>query len=183
MSRSLALSIVALLLLGRSQPASAQTSSIAGTVTDISGAVVPHARISSLNNATNATRSAETDDSGNYRITNLSPGIYDVLIEKPGFKVAEYSRVELTVDQVQNLNATLAPGATPEKVTVLGEAVTPIDLNDAQIGNVVSSQQVEALPLILRDPYQLALLSPGAIQSNSQLQGISVNGSRERNNN
>jgi hypothetical protein len=101
----------------------------------------------------------------------------------PGFKVAEYSRVELIVDQVQNLNAALAPSAAPEKVTVLGESLAPVDLNDAQIGNVVSSQQVETIPLILRDPYQLTLLSPGAIQSNSQLQGISVNGSRERNNN
>jgi hypothetical protein len=172
-----------LLLLGLSRSASPQTSSLAGTVTDITGAVVPHAKISALNKATNATRSAESDDSGTYRITNLSPGIYDVLIEKPGFKVAEYSRVELTVDQVQNLNAALAPSAAPEKVTVLGEALAPVDLNDAQIGNVVSSQQVETLPLILRDPYQLTLLSPGAIQSNSQLQGISVNGSRERNNN
>jgi hypothetical protein len=183
MSRRLGLSILLLLLLCVPRCASAQTSSIAGTVTDISGAVIPHARVSALNKASNAPRSVETDDSGTYRITNLSPGIYDVLIEKPGFKVAEYSRVELTVDQVQNLNASLAPSATPEKVTVLGEALAPVDLDDAQIGNVVSSQQVETLPLILRDPYQLTLLSPGAIQSNSQLQGISVNGSRERNNN
>jgi hypothetical protein len=183
MSRRLGLSILLLFLLCVPRSASAQTSSIAGTVTDITGAVVPHARVSALNKATNAARSTETDDSGTYRITNLPPGIYDVLIEKPGFKVAEYSRVELTVDQVQNLAAALAPSAAPEKVTVLGEGLAPVDLNDAQIGNVASSQQVETLPLILRDPYQLTLLSPGAIQSNSQLQGISVNGSRERNNN
>lgn len=183
MNRRLGLSILLLFLLCVPRSASAQTSSIAGTVTDITGAVVSHAKVSALNKATMATRSAETDDSGIYRITNLSPGIYDVLIEKPGFKVAEYSRVDLTVDQVQNLDAALAPSAAPEKVTVQGEALAPVDLNDAQIGNVVSSQQVDTLPLILRDPYQLTLLSPGAIQSNSQLQGISVNGSRERNNN
>jgi hypothetical protein len=181
--RCLAVSILLLSIFGLPQSASAQTSSVSGTVTDITGAVVPHARISALNKTTNATRSAETDDSGTYRITNLSPGIYDVLIEKQGFKVAEYSLVTLPVDQVQNLNATLAPSAIPEKVTVVGEELAPVDLNDAQIGNTVSSQQIETLPLILRDPYQLTLLSPGAIQSNSQLQGISVNGSRERNNN
>jgi hypothetical protein len=181
-SRCLALSILLLWIFGLPQ-SSAQTSSISGTVTDITGAVVPHSRVSAVNKETNAARSADTDDSGTYRITNLSPGIYDVIIERPGFKVAEYSRVTLTVDQVQNLNAALAPSATPEKVTVLGETVVPVDLNDAQIGNMVNNQQVETLPLILRDPYQLTLLSPGVIQSNSQLQGISVNGSRERNNN
>lgn len=64
-----------------------------------------------------------------------------------------------------------------------GESVAPVDLNDAQIGNVVTTQQITSLPLVLRDPYQLALLSPGTIQSNSLLHGLSVNGSRERNNN
>src|SRR5262249_47925597 len=169
--------------LAASRSASAQTSSITGTVTDTTGALIPHAKVSALNKATNAARSTDTNDSGTYRITNLPPGIYDLSIEKTGFKTAEYSRIELTVDQVQDVDATLVPSAAPEKVTVFGETVPPIDLNDAQIGNVVSSQQLESLPLILRDPYQLTLMSPGTIQSNSLLQGISVNGSRERNNN
>ena len=64
-----------------------------------------------------------------------------------------------------------------------GESIAAIDLNDAETGNTITSQQIENLPLILRDPYQLTLLSPGAIQSNSILGGFSVNGSRERNNN
>jgi hypothetical protein len=183
MSRCIALSILLPFWLVVSQSVSAQTSSVTGTVTDVSGAVVQHAKVSVVNKATNAARSTESDDSGTYRVTNLPPGAYDVVIEKPGFKVAEYSRIELTVDQVQNVDATLAPSATPEKVKVVGETLAPVDLNDAQIGNVISNQQLETLPLILRDPYQLALLSPGAVQSNSLLQGISVNGSRERNNN
>jgi len=103
-------------------------------------------------------------------------------LEKSGFKAVEYPRIELTVDQIQNLGATLAPGGVPQKVTVT-ESVAPVDLNDAQIGGVVTGQQIADLPLILRDPYQLILLSPGAIQSNSLLAGLSVNGSRERNNN
>ena len=48
-----------------------------------------------------------------------------------------------------------------------GESIAAIDLNDAETGNTITSQQIENLPLILRDPYQLTLLSPGAIQSNS----------------
>jgi hypothetical protein len=161
----------------------AQTASVSGTVTDSSGAVVPQTTITARNLATNASRDAATDSAGTYRITNLVPGFYDVRVEKGGFKTVEYSRMELTVGQVQSLNPVLAPSATPETVTVHGQQVPPIDLDDAQIGDVVKSQQIEALPLILRDPYQLILLSPGAIQGNSILQGLSVNGSRERNNN
>jgi hypothetical protein len=160
-----------------------QTASITGTVTDATAAVVPQAKVTARYLATNVSRTTTTDGSGSYRITSLVPGIYDVLVERPGFKTVGYSRVELTVGQVQNLSPTLVPSATAETITVHGEEVAPLDLDDAQIGNIVSSQQIEDLPMILRDPYQLILLSPGAIQGNSILQGLSVNGSRERNNN
>jgi hypothetical protein len=162
---------------------SAQTASITGTVKDISGAVMPQAKIIVQNKAKNASRSSLTDETGTFRVASLNPGVYDVMVEKSGFKSVEYSQVELTVDQVQTVNATLAPSAVEEKVTVSGHLVAPINLNDAQVGNTVTRQQIEDLPLILRDPYQLTLLSPGTIQSNSILGGISVNGSRERNNN
>jgi hypothetical protein len=163
--------------------AMAQTASISGVVMDATAAVVPQAKITARNLATNASRSTLTDGSGIYAVTSLPPGIYDMVVEKAGFKAVEYSRVELTVDQVQTFRTTLSPSAASETITVHGESVAPIDLNDAQITDVVKSQQVEDLPLILRDPYQLILLSPGAIQGNSLLGGLSVNGSRERNNN
>ena len=178
-----AFSVPLLLMFCLLQSAFAQTAAVTGTVQDSTGAVIPQAKITTQNKATNASRTVFTDGSGTYRVASLSPGIYNVQIEKPGFKAVEYSRVALTVDQVQNLDATLTPSSIPEKVMVSGEPVAPIDLNDAQIGNTVSSEQITSLPLILRDPYQLALLSPGAIQSNSLLGGLSINGSRERNNN
>ena len=165
----------------RSAPA--QTAAITGTVTDSSAAVVANARVTAHNLGTNLSRIAMTDNSGGYRITSLPPGVYDVAVERSGFKMVEYSHVELTVGQVQNLSPTLLPTASPETVTVKGEQIAPLDLDDAQIGNLVNAKQIEDLPLILRDPYQLILLSPGTMQSNSILQGFSVNGSRERNNN
>ena len=106
-----------LLLLCIPRSALSQTASITGTVKDSTGAAVPQARVTSHNRATSATRNTATDDSGNYRITSLSPGNYDVLIEKPGFKTVEYSLVALTVDHVQNVDATLAPSSVNEKVT------------------------------------------------------------------
>ncbi len=160
-----------------------QTASLTGTVTDSSGAVIPQANITARNLATNASRDTTTDGSGDYRIPNLAPGTYRVRVEKKGFKIVEYARVELTVGQTQSLSPVMTPGATGETVTVHAEAGAPIDLDDAQVGNIVKSQQIDNLPMILRDPYQLILLSPGAIQGNSILRGLSVNGSRERNNN
>ncbi len=183
MIKRISISILLLLLSFLSHSALAQTASITGTIKDSSGGLVPQAQITAKNNATNASRSALTDESGTYRITSLVPGMYDLFIEKQGFKTVGYSKLELTVDQVQNLDAKLVPSSITEKVTVKGESVAPVDLNDAQIGNIVTNQQMTSLPLVLRDPYQLALLSPGTIQSNSLLQGLSVNGSRERNNN
>jgi hypothetical protein len=175
--------VVACVVFGLVQSSAAQTASVAGTIADSTAAVIPQAKVTARNLATNAARDTTTDGSGSYRITSLAPGFYDVRIEKTGFKTVEYARVELSVGQVQNLDAVLQPSATQETVTVHGEAVSPIDVDDAQVGNLVKSQQVQALPLILRDPYQLILLSPGAIQGNSILHGLSVNGQRERNNN
>src|SRR5579863_10054216 len=183
MTRNLSLPAFLFLVFCLSRFAVSQTASISGTVTDASAAVVPETKITARNLATNVARSTATDGSGSYRITSLVPGIYDVLVERQGFKTVEYSRVELTVGQVQTLSPTLVPSATAETITVRDAEIAPVDLDNAEIGNVVQSQQIESLPLILRDPYQLILLSPGAIQGNSILQGLSVNGSRERNNN
>jgi hypothetical protein len=161
----------------------AQSGSFAGSVTDSTGAEVPNAKITALNVATGISRTAETDESGTYRITNLNPGIYDVRIDHPGFKSILFSQIPLSVDEVLTLDAHLVISAAKETVTVTSEAVAPVNINDAQVGNLVDSRQMTDLPLILRDPYGLILLSPGVVQSNTLFGGFSVNGSRERSNN
>ena len=161
----------------------AQSGSFAGSVTDSTGAEVPNAKITAVNVATGISRTAETDESGTYRITNLNPGVYDVRIEHPGFKSILFSQIPLSVDAVLTLDAHLVISSAKETVTVTSEAVAPVNINDAQMGNLVDSRQMTDLPLILRDPYALILLSPGVIQSNTLFGGFSVNGSRERSNN
>lgn len=161
----------------------AQTASIAGTITDSTGASVPNVKITALNVATGISRWVQTDESGVYRITNLDPGVYDVRIEHPSFNAVLYSQIPLSVDQVLTLDAKLVVSAIKETMKVASESVAPVDLNDAQVGNLVDSRQLRDLPLILRDPYQLILLSPGVVQTNTLFGGFSVNGSRERSNN
>jgi hypothetical protein len=161
--------------------AGAQTGSINGTVTDVSGAFVQHAKVTANNTATNTARSTETGTSGVYSITDLVAGPYDLTIEKTGFRPVRFAAVTLTVDQALTLNAHLEVGSNQEQVTVESTTV-PVDTTDAKLSNVVEHQQMTELPLILRDPYQLVLLGPGVTQSDG-FGGVSANGGRERNNN
>jgi hypothetical protein len=161
----------------------AQTATINGTVTDPTGAVVPHAKVTAVNAATNAVRDAETGDAGTYTVPNLPPGIYDVTIDKAGLKSVKFSAVTLTVDQALTLDLKMEISSTSQTVTVEGTSVTPVNTTDAQVSNVISSKQIQELPLILRDPYQLVLLTPGSTQTNTGLGGFSINGAREQTNN
>jgi hypothetical protein len=161
----------------------AQTGNIAGTITDVTNAAVPGAKVTVKNVATSGVRTATTDSNGTYSIPNLPVGSYDVSIEKQGFTVLRFQAVQLTVAQNLTLSGALTVGASSQSVEVSGTSVAPIDLEDAQLSNVVEQRKIVDLPLITRDPYQLVLLSPGTQQVNSSLGGFSVNGQRERNNN
>jgi hypothetical protein len=161
----------------------AQTGSIQGTVTDKSGAVVQGAEVTVKSLATNAVRAVTTGNTGVYSLPNLPVGHYGVSVTKAGFKIYRLDDVELTVAQTLAVDAILEPGAVTEEVVVRASEVPPIDLETAQISNLVDSREIKDLPLITRDPYSLILLSPGTSQTTSYLGGFTVNGSRERNNN
>src|ERR1700691_3726566 len=165
------------------RPAEAQTASVNGTVTDTTGALVQNATVTATNTATNIARSVQTGASGVYTLTELVAGLYNMTVEKAGFRTLRFAAVTLTVDQALTLNTKLEVGSNAEQVTVEDTSIAPINTTDAQVSNVVDEKQMEALPLILRDPYQLILLSPGTTQTNSGLGGFSINGGRERNNN
>ncbi|MGA8597984.1 MAG: TonB-dependent receptor [Bryobacteraceae bacterium] len=161
----------------------AQTAAVSGTVTDVSGAAVPSAEVSLNNLADGGLRSTESSASGTFSLPALTPGRYDVSVRKKGFATYEFRNVELTVDQALTLNPRLQVGPYSQVLTVRGDAVAPVDLEDDQSSTVIDSRRILALPLLVRDPYSLVSLSPGVVQTNSALGGFAVNGSRERNNN
>ena len=163
--------------------ATAQTAAIKGTVADSTGAVIPQASITARNVGTNSVRTVESGATGTFALPTLSVGVYEVTAQKDGFRIVKFDRVQLTVAQELTLNITLHPAAVAEEVLVSAQTVPPVDLETAQVSNIVSEIQMQSMPLITRDPYQLILLSPGSIQTNSRLGGFSVNGSRERDNN
>jgi hypothetical protein len=161
---------------------SAQTASISGTVQDASGSGVPDAKVTVKNVGTAAVRTAATDTAGVYSVPNLPVGQYDLSVEKTGFQTLQFQNVTLTVSQNLTLNGALQIGAVSQAVEVQGDAVPAIDLEDAQISNLVDQKRIVDLPLITRDPNSLVLLSSGTEKTNG-LGGFSVNGQRDRSNN
>jgi Carboxypeptidase regulatory-like domain/TonB-dependent Receptor Plug Domain len=159
------------------------TGSFSGVVTDPSGAFVQGAKVTATNQATAAIRSAETNASGFYSLTNLVPGTYNIRVEKEGFQTVNFENTPLTVAQALVLNAKFAVGAVQETVEVNGANVAPIETESSQLSTLVSSKTMTDLPLLTRNPYELVLLAPGATQPNNGNNGYSVNGSRDRNNN
>jgi Carboxypeptidase regulatory-like domain len=161
----------------------AQTASIQGTVFDKAGAVVNGAEVVVRNVATGQTRTTTSSGTGFYSLTTLPVGAYQIEIKKESFKGFKVQNAQLSVDQVLTVNATLDPGQVSEEVQVRADQLPPVDLDTAQVSNLVEARQIKDLPLITRDPYSLVLLSPGTAQTNSRLGGFTVNGARERNNN
>ena len=163
--------------------ARAQNATLTGTVMDASGAPVAGANVSIKSPQTGTEHSITSNETGAYRIVELQPGHYDVTIEKAGFKTLHYGDVVLTVSQILTIDAKLEITTQSTTIEVSGQTVIPIELDNASISNVVDERHITDLPLITRDPYQLVLLSPGVIQSNTSNGGFSVNGQRDRNNN
>ena len=175
--------LIALAMVALSSVGLAQTASISGTVTDSSGAVVQGAEVTVRNLATSESHSAKSSETGAYTITNLPVGDYEVTSKQPAFRTFRVPSVTLAVAQSATVNIQLQPGGTSEEVTVRGDQLPGVELQDAQISNLVDQRQMESLPLITRNPYQLVLLSPGTSQTDSSSGGFSVNGARDRNNN
>jgi hypothetical protein len=137
-----------------------QTAQITGTVTDPTGSVVPSAKVVATNMETGVARSSVTNEAGNYLITALLPGRYQVTSEASGFKQMKREPVTLAVDQVARIDFAMAVGETRESVTVEATGVI-LDAATSTIGTVVENRQISELPLNGRNPLDLLSLSTG----------------------
>src|SRR6478672_1914117 len=163
---------------------------ILGTVTDNTGAVVANAKVEVTNKSTGIVTRTETTSSGDYTVPSLNPGTYIVSVEAPGFQKALTTGIVLTVDQKARVNASLKPGAVSTTVEVSSQAVA-LDTDTSALSQVMSQQQVEALPLNGRNFMQLLLVGAGAVtvggEQGTMRQGrgnaVSINGGRPEGNN
>ena len=136
------------------------TGTILGTVTDPTGAPVANATITATNKSTGFARKNKTGTAGDYTIRLLPVGTYEVNAESTGFKTAIHPEVILQVAADQRVDFKLELGAISEEVTVRAEP-TVVQTDSATLGEVVSDQQIERLPLNGRNFMQLTLLAPG----------------------
>ncbi len=134
--------------------------SISGTVTDPSGGVVPKANVTAVNVETGVRHSAVTDDKGFFSFPSLSIGRYDLEIESASFK--PYRRTGIAVDANSELmiNAVLEVGGRSDVVTVTENQVH-VDTTSTQMGEVITSAEITAVPLADRSFTDLLALQPG----------------------
>ncbi|HXX13735.1 MAG TPA: carboxypeptidase-like regulatory domain-containing protein [Candidatus Eremiobacteraceae bacterium] len=161
----------------------AQTASVGGVIRDPSEQFVSGAKVTLQNTQTGISREASTNDEGIFWFATVAPGPYAISVEREGFKAIHINDLTLTVNQSFTFEAHLELGPVATTTEVRASELPLIDLDNAQISNLVDSRRIQDLPLLTRNPYELVLLSPGVIQSNSTLGGFSTNGTNERNNN
>jgi hypothetical protein len=136
------------------------TADVIGTVTDGTGAVLPDARVSIENLDTHDTRVVQTNGSGEYVVTLLPIGRYQIRIENQGFKTFAVSSVTLASGDRVRIDAHLEVGQIMETVEVRGSAVA-LQTDTSTIGAVVGERSVQDLPLNGRNFSTLAQLAPG----------------------
>jgi Carboxypeptidase regulatory-like domain len=135
------------------------TGSIQGTVTDPNGAVVTNASITITNKATGQTSKLTSSGSGTYASGALIPGEYVVRIEAKGFQT-QVLNIPVQVGNTAAGNAKLSLGQSTEVVEVTGSAVS-VNTEQATVQGVLTTQQIENLPINGRNFLDLAQLEPG----------------------
>jgi hypothetical protein len=134
---------------------------ISGAVSDPSGSVVPGVTITLTNRATNAVRTALTNDVGLYSLPALPPGIYDLKAELPGFRMIERKDIQVQVGVSSRIDLILQIGEVTNVLEVSGGAPV-LQTETTSVGTVIENRRIVELPLNGRNYLQLASLIPGA---------------------
>src|SRR5580700_10993905 len=164
-SQSVVRSLVCLALLSLSVFAQSERGVITGAVRDASGAVVPGAKVTVTNIATNVSIIAASNGQGEFTVPSLQPGTYTVRVEKQGFR--SHQETGLSVDAGSNVraDASLELGASNQSVEVQATAVQ-LQTEDAKNSVTIQNKLVDDLPLVVngtvRTPFDLASLTPDA---------------------
>jgi outer membrane receptor protein involved in Fe transport len=164
--------LFAILLLGPAAgSAQPTTGSIFGVVLDETGARMPGATILVGQPETGVERTQVSDARGRYRILNLGPGPYTVTVEMQGFTTVVRDHLLVAIGRDLQVDIVMRVGAVEGSVTVSGEATTT-GLGSATLGGVVTTRQIEELPLNGRSFMQLATLQPGVVISRGSGRGF-----------
>jgi Carboxypeptidase regulatory-like domain/TonB dependent receptor len=142
---------------------------ITGTITDATGAVIPGAKITIKNQATNTAWETVSTGSGDYTAPNLPSGVYSMTIASPGLKTLVRSNVVVTVSETARVDASLQIGSATDTITVAADA-EKLQTDNGVTGVALQNRQVNELPLTFggggRDAENFAIqLAPGVAGS------------------
>jgi hypothetical protein len=138
---------------------STSTGTIAGIVSDSTGAVVNNATVTLTDKATKAARSVTTNESGRYVLTNVNPGSYELSASKQGFATTK-TQTQVTVGASIAMNLALQVGGSNVVVEVTA-AGTELQTMNATVGNTVTAVALDNLPSLNRDVSTFVELQPG----------------------
>jgi hypothetical protein len=144
------------------------TGAVIGAVTDSTGAVVPDAQVTVVNEGTGEVRKQNTGTSGLYRVLLLAPGSYRIKVSKSGFKLAIRPGVPVIVGEVVQLDVELEVGARAERVVVQPLPMTALQTTDSSVGEVLSGTQLNRMPILGRSAAQLIFLQPAVAPNDPQ---------------
>jgi hypothetical protein len=159
-----------------------ELATLTGVVTDSSGAVLTKVDVTVTNTGTNLSKGSATNESGRYFLPGLKPGLYSVSASLAGFKKYVNAAVTLQVNQTARLDITLDVGEISQEVTVSAEAPL-LETETSGRGAVIDGRKIVELPLNGRDYNQLALLSPGVLNTTPRMQSIGFKGAFKVNGN
>ena len=166
-----------------------ETASVLGYVRDRSGAVVPGATVSLVNQETKAQVTAQSNAQGAYEFTDVKIGQYQVTAKAAGFDISTTQPFTVTVNARQRVDVALTIGSANETVTV-DSAAALLETDSSERGQVIGTREVENLPLNGRAYADLAALVPGVRRNilenstdSSRDASFDVNGQRSEFNN
>jgi len=140
--------LLSIVFLGTVLQAQSVHGTLAGVVSDTTGAVIAGAKVDIVNMSTAAAYNTKTTSVGVFRFEDVALGEYTITVTSPGFKTALTKGVLVQIGTVSSITITLQTGAASEQVTVNSEGPT-IETDSSDIGGVISEKQIVDLPLAL----------------------------------
>ena len=153
-------SLCAMLLLSGTLLAQNPLGRIVGTVVDQTGAVVPGATVTIINEGTGQQQTSSTTGEGAFIFAQLQPGNYNVRVEATGFKSRSYTQAKVDPGQEYSLAVIMEVGETSETVTIEAGADI-VNTSSPEVNNTVAKRQIIDLPLNGRNPIELIRLQAG----------------------
>jgi hypothetical protein len=146
----------------------AQTSlvggSLVGTVSDPGGGRIPSVTVDLRDPRTSRLREVTTDSQGEFRVSELPAGTYEVSVSQPGFAPYRHAGVNVALGTTVQLDISLQSATLATQVTVSAQP-SPIDLSQTSVTNSVDTERIEELPVGSRNYLNFVLLAPGVTAS------------------